>query len=1112
MPKATVIGKVAVKVIPDTSTFKKDTQAALDRLEREVGFEVKLLPSDTEEFSEKVKETIKKVQAEAGSINISLDLENAESVHAAIDRIKAELASMHEETINLDLDEGTLQAKLAELKNGLNETAKLKFKVDPNSEASMKAALAKIEKELAGRTELEVSVGADRVSLERAAEEIRNRLADAANVAAKIKLDVANAQYAQEKAEVQKRLDAMNLQALVGIGVSRAEVDEAQEKIKRLLADSVAIEATVTPDMDDRARDQVLRQVDDLKHKVNNIAAEVKPNYGSTDGDKVKFELAKLAKDRIVDFIPKVSKVAAAKVATQLSALSGARSLQEMSEEIKDFLSNLDKSAPKIAAISLALINLTGYLLTAVGNLFAFGASLAHIAPLALALPGTFGGIAVAVTVLVVAFKNINKIVPQVKKAWGQIKTTISDNFWAKAAKPLNQFVNSLLPTFKKGFASVSKQLGSLFGNLFSEMSKDGFAKAVSSMFDQLSKSIGIIARHAPQITNIIKILGTAGTSILPRLATAVGDLATKFSNWLNKVSKSGQLKQWINGALTLFDQLGHIIGNVGKIFSGIGGAALKGGGSALKGVAETLNQVAKAVNSPGFQKALVALFQAAYKGMHELSTIAGGPFKTFMTALAKLLSHILPTAGKTLGTALGAIFKTLGNPAITKGVIALFNGIAKGVQALAPALPKLAKPLGALGQFLGTFVGDLGGTLSVAIRAIAPALTILFHALQPVANVLAHTLQGALKALAPILPPLARDLAKIATALLPVLGNAILSMLKAMMPMIPQLATGFTQVVIALMPLIPPLAKLAVALLPLLFQVIKPLLPLIVDLVKVLVPIIKVVLDVLTAFVRFGNYISGKIFSGLVALIKAPFAALQWAYDNIVKPTVGWILKELDKLVDWFKSTTLGKLLMGMFDGLKWVYEHVVKKFVGLIKSVLGSIKTVAGWLKTGLSDVYDEAKDLVGDGGHLVGSSNKLSEWLDEARKAAQKLWEQLGSVIDRVVRLIRQQGKVKQLGKNGGDPHGTNAAGTNAWTGGTTWVGEQGPELLRLPAGSQIASNFNSINGVMSALAGAVGTSSSGTTDQSRTFNYHAAPNSSLSSEEELFQAVARSRFAW
>jgi hypothetical protein len=36
------------------------------------------------------------------------------------------------------------------------------------------------------------------------------------------------------------------------------------------------------------------------------------------------------------------------------------------------------------------------------------------------------------------------------------------------------------------------------------------------------------------------------------------------------------------------------------------------------------------------------------------------------------------------------------------------------------------------------------------------------------------------------------------------------------------------------------------------------------------------------------------------------------------------------------------------------------------------------------------------------------------------------------------------------------GANAAGTDNWRGGWTWVGERGPELINLPRGSQVVPN--------------------------------------------------------
>ena len=53
---------------------------------------------------------------------------------------------------------------------------------------------------------------------------------------------------------------------------------------------------------------------------------------------------------------------------------------------------------------------------------------------------------------------------------------------------------------------------------------------------------------------------------------------------------------------------------------------------------------------------------------------------------------------------------------------------------------------------------------------------------------------------------------------------------------------------------------------------------------------------------------------------------------------------------------------------------------------------------------------------------------------------------------------------------DGPGRNARGTRNWSGGWTWVGEEGPELLNLPRGSEILSNADSMSflGSLAAMA--------------------------------------------
>ena len=55
-------------------------------------------------------------------------------------------------------------------------------------------------------------------------------------------------------------------------------------------------------------------------------------------------------------------------------------------------------------------------------------------------------------------------------------------------------------------------------------------------------------------------------------------------------------------------------------------------------------------------------------------------------------------------------------------------------------------------------------------------------------------------------------------------------------------------------------------------------------------------------------------------------------------------------------------------------------------------------------------------------------------------------------------RNGGRDRRPGE--GPPTGRNASGTSSWRGGWTWVGERGPELMRLPQGTAIASNERSM----------------------------------------------------
>jgi hypothetical protein len=135
----------------------------------------------------------------------------------------------------------------------------------------------------------------------------------------------------------------------------------------------------------------------------------------------------------------------------------------------------------------------------------------------------------------------------------------------------------------------------------------------------------------------------------------------------------------------------------------------------------------------------------------------------------------------------------------------------------------------------------------------------------------------------------------------------------------------------------------------------------------------------------------------------------------------------------------------------IKFFWNNVLQP---IVNSMITAFATLAGWVATlldALSNVpgFGWAKDAADK---LRGAADKASEFAaniqkipDEKTVSVNVEWEVTGDT-DGVIRGIAAQA-------------GRNASGTPYWRGGLTWVGEEGPELLNLPRGSQILSNEDS-----------------------------------------------------
>lgn len=102
--------------------------------------------------------------------------------------------------------------------------------------------------------------------------------------------------------------------------------------------------------------------------------------------------------------------------------------------------------------------------------------------------------------------------------------------------------------------------------------------------------------------------------------------------------------------------------------------------------------------------------------------------------------------------------------------------------------------------------------------------------------------------------------------------------------------------------------------------------------------------------------------------------------------------------------------------------------------------------------SQAKEHVREIDWETGEIMSKWDKLKKWFEER------------PIVRWIKTIFEDDPKVKDLERQDRvNPIGRNAHGANYWSGGLTWVGEQGPELIQLPKGSRVYSNQESV-GIM------------------------------------------------
>ncbi|MGW2541544.1 phage tail protein [Kitasatospora sp. NPDC001574] len=796
-------------------------------------------------------------------------------------------------------------------------------------------------------------------------------------VATRIDMSGASREFIEELRKINKRnrqLDARKIRFFTTISTDgmatavRNAVRELQYKANgqkvKFEVDDLRATGRIELELDQHSADKAKRKLQDWADDVSPLKVQVEPDIANGAGAALAARLQVLTRPRTVPILPELDNGAVARVATALAALSGARVLNSMFERLGNTLKNLDRTVPVIGSLALAIAGLAGWGLSAASNLAALSASLAQIGATSLLLPGLLGGMAVGLGITVAAFRDFNKVLPEVKVALSELQDTISANFWKRAAEPIRAVVDDLLPRFRDGVARSATELGGFFGSFATNLGTS-LSPALSQMFSDLSGSIANASAGTDTFASIIATLGRVGTSYLPSLANWFVQIAEQFDAFLQRKGDSG-LKQEIDQGIQALQDLGSVLSNTGGILAGVARAAEAAGGSTLGTLAASLERIHAAVDSPGFQSGLTGVFTSAHAAMQQIATVSGPAVQQFFTTFGHLLTAILPQVGATIGQALAAVAGALAQPAVFGGVVAMFNGIQNAVGALAPAMAPAGQALGALMEVIGAFATMLGPLVAAALVPLAAAFTALAPSIIPIIQLLGGTLTEALQQLSPFVQQLVPIIGELLggafqtlSTVLPIVAATLGQVLAAVAPLIEQLVSGlgpilavvaqaWVTIMTALQPLIAVLLQLLTAVLAPLIEVFQSIvadsLPRVAEAFVGLADATKPLLDALLAVVNFLMPVLGPAIEFIAKLLVDTLILAIHAVENIFRGVVDTVMGIWNIFAGLFTSDW-GR----MWDGVKQFFKGIWELIVGIFEAVL--VIAMGGLLKKGMA-----------------------------------------------------------------------------------------------------------------------------------------------------------------
>ena len=914
-----VVGRVSVKVWPDTGEFRKRAKAQLEKAANGLKVEVPLEIDDDQAEKELRRATLKLKKVAASNpirVPLTIDMDGARTqLRSALQTLKR-VARLNPIKVKLDVEADRIN---------LPEGRDVFISVIPRVVGS---SVARARQELSDSLgELPVNLGWSPSEITELRRKMRDSLRD---WSVDVGLNVAT----QDLRDLRDRL--RDVRVKLQTDWDDSSLGQLQKRLKE------KFETVIKPVMDNTA-------VQLARAELRRVFAETKTKIKmALDRDnlvRVKAQLAASFRSVTVKIKAVLDKESVAAVGTALAALTGARLVKEIYRI--DLLKNFDKMLPAISLISTAVGALGAAVIAAAGDVLVLGRHLAQIVPIGLVLPGLLTSFVVGALGASRAMKDLNKELPQVSKGFEQIGNSISKNFWAQARKPMSDLADTWLPKIRKGMDLVATSQGKWMASFAKELNLR-VTPALGYWFGSLAHSTDIMRGMAGPLASLVRSFGDLGAAYLPRLAGWITQMTSDFSAFMDNAMKSGAAFDWVDLAITRVQEFWRVITGTFSVLATLSRAAEQAGGATLKGLGDGLHGWADGLTA-NFER-VVSVFRAANTAMSELAREAGPGMRALFSGIGQSIEQALPLIGRVAGLLLGSLATILAQPMVGKGVMDFFTGLEQALRTLQSALPDVGEGLGMLLTLGGTMLKSFAPTLTLALQGVGNAATGLLAALNAIVPPLSKGLFDALSAIMPAF----RSLTQSASEFIRVVGTSLGEALSTLAPHLGNLADGVGKLAGAFLNAFGPVIASAIAQLA-------PIIGLVADalgqMAEAAAPVVTKIGELVGQFVNWLMPIIQNVAESLLPKLSEAWGGLMESLGPVLDGVkqLGELLGPFLGPIIEFIMGLIGDAFVGILNGLAVTFEGVAGIIIGIVNAFKAAM--VGDWnaLGAALKQIWD-------------------------------------------------------------------------------------------------------------------------------------------------------------